>query len=134
MVNRVAIIESGKVSNIALANDEIAAENGWVISDTAKIGDTYDGGVFTTPETVIEVPKKISARQAKQELHALGKLSLVQSVIDAIADPDQKMNIQIYWNDATDFERTHPELIALATAIDMDGDQLNDAFISAAKR
>lgn len=45
---RYAIVESGKVVNVAVADSAIA--NGWIRSDTAQIGDLYDGKKFTTPK------------------------------------------------------------------------------------
>ena len=134
MVVRVVIIEEGKVINVTHAEEDFAIEKGWIISDIAQIGDSYDGSVFIRPVREQQIPNSISKRQAKQELHALGKLSLVQPEIDAIVDPDEKMDTQIYWDDSTDFRREHPTLISLALAIGLDTDQLDAAFISAAKR
>jgi hypothetical protein len=49
MQMRVAIIESGVVANIAVADPEFAQEQGWVVSETAQIGDLWDGATFTPP-------------------------------------------------------------------------------------
>ena len=46
---RAAIIEDGVVKNVVKADPEFAQSQGWVVSDTAKIGDLYDGSGFTTP-------------------------------------------------------------------------------------
>ena len=46
---RAAIIESGVVANIAVADPEFAQEQGWVVSETAQIGDLWDGATFTSP-------------------------------------------------------------------------------------
>jgi hypothetical protein len=43
-----AIIENGKVTNIAVADTPLA-EN-WIPANGAKIGDTWDGENFITPE------------------------------------------------------------------------------------
>ena len=48
-VVRAAIIINGVVDNVTKAKPEFAIEQGWVVSDTAKIGDLYDGSTFTTP-------------------------------------------------------------------------------------
>lgn len=45
-----AIIENGKVVNVAEANKPLA--DNWILSDTAAIGDTYENGQFVTPEFV----------------------------------------------------------------------------------
>ena len=134
MVKRAAVIWSNKVVNIVLADDETALENGWIVSDIGEIGDSYNGSVFTPPVIELKVPAVISRRQAKQELYALGKLALVQTKIDDIVDIAEKMDTQIYWDDATEFRRDHPTLIALATAIGLDTAQTDAAFISAILR
>jgi len=134
MVKRSVIIENGKVVNVTFAEEEYAFERGWVVSDIGEIGDSYNGSVFTPPVIELKVPAVISRRQAKQELYALGKLALVQTKIDDIVDIAEKMDTQIYWDDATEFRRDHPTLIALATAIGLDTAQTDAAFISAILR
>lgn len=65
---RFAIIESGVVVNIALAL-EPQAEN-WIQSDTASIGDLYDGTTFTKPELV--APPIPSAPRVVTKLQYMG--------------------------------------------------------------
>lgn len=43
-----AIVENGIVTNITVFDPEPKAN--WIRSDTAKIGDLWDGEKFTTPE------------------------------------------------------------------------------------
>jgi hypothetical protein len=122
-----AIIENGVVANIA-ASESALAEN-WIQSNTAKIGDTYSNGVFTTPPPApAPVPESVTRRQAKQALLINGKLSLVQPAIDAIPDPAQKAMIQIEWDDSQEFQRSRSTVIAIGTAIGLDSAQLDDLF------
>lgn len=44
---RYAIVEDGKVVNVALADEPIA--DNWIESDTAAIGNTYENGQFAPP-------------------------------------------------------------------------------------
>ena len=44
---RCAIIENGRVVNMADASEEFAAQQGWIISDVAHIGYLFDGENFT---------------------------------------------------------------------------------------
>jgi hypothetical protein len=44
---RYAIIENGKVVNVALADEPLTPA--WIASDTARIGDDYVDGEFTPP-------------------------------------------------------------------------------------
>ena len=61
MTNKYAIIENGVVANIALADAEFAAQQGWVecpdrIEDGTSIsaGFLYENGVFSVPPRNIE--------------------------------------------------------------------------------
>lgn len=56
-----AIIESGTVVNIAVAEEPLA-EN-WIASEVAAIGDVYSGGEFIKPEPVID-PLAYQAQRA----------------------------------------------------------------------
>lgn len=90
----------------------------------------YDAG---SAQIVRRVPDKVTARQAVQALISVGKLSLVQPAIDAIADPGQRAMVQAEWDKSQDFERNRPTLIALATAIGLDAAALDALFIQAAQ-
>ena len=48
-MQKYAIIENGTVSNIVVATQDFALEQGWILGETAKIGDTWDGVSFITP-------------------------------------------------------------------------------------
>ena len=88
----------------------------------------YDAG---SAQIVRRVPDKVTARQAVQALISVGKLSLVQPAIDAIADPGHRAMVQAEWDKSQDFERNRPTLIALATAIGLDAAALDALFIQA---
>jgi hypothetical protein len=51
---KAAIIQDGKVVNIAVASQEFADSQGWVVVDgldpQPQIGSSYDGSVFSAPE------------------------------------------------------------------------------------
>jgi hypothetical protein len=127
-----AIIVGGKVANIAEADEAFAQECGWIPAQGAGIGDLWDGQTFTKPEPVVVVPQSVTRRQAKQALLLAGKLASVQPAIDAIADPAQKATMQIEWDEALEFERNRPSLIAMATAIGLDSAGIDQLFITAA--
>lgn len=78
------------------------------------------------------VPQVVTRRQARQALLIAGKLSQVQPAIDAIADPLQRGMVQIEWDDSQTFDRQRLTLIALATAIGLDDDELDALFTHAA--
>lgn len=71
MTNRFAIIESGTVVNVVLADAQLAAENGWVACPDAGPGWTYADGVFTAPIVVEPTVTTPTKEQLMAELTAL---------------------------------------------------------------
>lgn len=72
MTNRFAIIESGTVVNVVVADAQIAAENGWIDCPVAGPGWTYANGVFTAPVVVEPVaPVAPTKEELLAELQAL---------------------------------------------------------------
>lgn len=67
-MSRFAIIEGGKVANIAEAEPDFAESQGWVETNTANIGDTYRGGQFIKPELDPEIAIQANVVRAKAEL------------------------------------------------------------------
>lgn len=59
---RAVIITNGVVVNVAEADEAFAAEQGWILTDTAQIGWTYDGQTFAPP-----APKPIAPAQVITE-------------------------------------------------------------------
>lgn len=99
-------------------------------------GFTWTGNTWAPPELVapvVVVPQVVTRRQARQALLLAGRLQDVQPAIDAIADPVQRGMVQIEWDDSQEFQRTRPTLIALATAIGMTTQDLDNLFTQAAQ-
>lgn len=78
------------------------------------------------------VPAQVTRRQAKQALLLAGLLGNVQPAIDAIPDATQRALAQLEWDESLNFERHRPILIALAGALGLDSDDLDDLFRTAA--
>jgi hypothetical protein len=127
---RYAVISGGKVSNVVTSNQKL--EDNWVASDTAQIGDTWDGKAFTTTQVAPKVPDRVTRRQAKEALIRAGLIEKVQGVIDATKDPLERAIAQNWWDEAPDFERAHPLLNQLASAMGLSADQLDTLFTQAA--
>lgn len=94
-------------------------------------GDSVIGGVLVPAPAVQPVPQAVTRRQAKQALLLAGLLDDVQPAIDAIPEATQRGLIQIEWDDSQVFERDRPALIALATALGLDSNDLDDMFRTA---
>jgi hypothetical protein len=59
-----AIVESGKVINVALSEAPLA--DNWFQSDVAQIGWSYDGSTFSPPPEPEPVPPTKEEQQAKR--------------------------------------------------------------------
>jgi hypothetical protein len=70
---RYAIIENGTVTNVVVADANLASENGWVDCPVAGPGWTYANGVFTVP--VVVEPEPAPAPTKEQLLAQLNALS-----------------------------------------------------------
>ena len=119
-----AIIENNVVVNIAVADDPLAES--WIASESAAIGDLYEGGGFVKPPAQpAPVPAEVTMRQARLALLSAGLLDTAQGVIDALPMP-ARSQAQIEWEYALSVRRDHP-LIALmiseglATEAEVDG-------------
>lgn len=81
----------------------------------------------------IQIPNFVTKRQGRQQMILLGLLDQVQTAIDSIPDPIQKALVQSFWDDSTQYERNHPQMIQLSEAVGMTEEQLDGAFIAASQ-
>lgn len=91
-------------------------------------GDRY---VIRTPDPATlppKVPESVSPRQARLALLAIGKLNAANAAVDAAGDV-----MKVSWEFSSLIRRNDPGVVSLADAIGLDGDQLDDLFIEAAK-
>lgn len=89
-----------------------------------------------TPEELLQMQREgmiVTKRQGRQQMILMGILDQVQVAIDSIEDPLQRALVQSFWNDSTQYERNHPQMIQLAQAIGLTDEQLDQAFIAAAE-
>lgn len=89
---------------------------------------------LTADELKSRVPASITKRQGRQELIEAGLFGAIESAINAIPDATQKALMLSWWNDSQEYERNHPELVQMATAIGLSEAQLDALFISAGRR
>lgn len=128
---RYAIIENNQVVNICEADGPLPGLQMVPAGNTARIGDLFDGEVFTAQPVVLPVPASVTRRQARQALVLAGKFDLVQPAIDAIPNALQRKLMQIEWDDSQAFERDRPSLIAIGGAIGLTSAEVDDLFRTA---
>ena len=108
---------------------------------TDEEAETYSDLTLVSQEEIEElgdvvkilIPESITKRQAKQQLLLDGKLSQVQEVIDSIPDETERMMAQLYWDESTEFERSHPTLTEIGAALGLTEAELDMMFINASK-
>lgn len=74
-------------------------------------------------------PQVVSRFQARAALHLAGLLTAVEALM---ADPTTDMLARLAWTDAQEFRRTSPTLLAMASALSLTDEQLDQLFVTAA--
>lgn len=95
--------------------------SGWVESDPPEV----------LPPAV-PVPASITMRQARLQLHAIGKLAAVQDAINQLPEPP-KTSAQIEWDYAAVVERASPFVALLTPALGLSDEEMDELFIQASK-
>jgi hypothetical protein len=72
MVNY-AVVDNGIVINIVVADEQSAADNGWIDATGGRIGDTWDGQGFTRPDVDMETIRKGMSCSKMQGILTLGE-------------------------------------------------------------
>lgn len=132
---RAVLIENGVVVQKA-APGRTAGEMGqsWVDApDEVSPGFTFDGTVFVPPEPAPPpVPTRVTMRQGRLALLAVGLLDTVEGAINGIADPVERRATQIDWEYAAEIRRDSPLIASLGPALGLTGAQIDELFVAAA--
>ena len=92
---RYVIIENGVVANAVVADEAVGGS--WLQSDTANIGDLYDGEKFTAPPTSqedIDAAWKTLRAQRDAKLAASDWTQLADAPVDASAWADYRQALR----------------------------------------
>jgi hypothetical protein len=118
-----AVIENDLVINVVISDSKL--DESWVLSDSAKIGDSYINNVFISPPPPPVIIPTLTMRQARLSLLDDGLLDEVEA---AITTPENR----IWWDYSTTVERSHPLVDAVLTALGKTETEIDDMFIAAA--
>lgn len=125
---RFAIIDAGRVVNHAEAEADFAESQGWIPAGESRIGDSWDGEVFTpAPPEPLPVPASCTRRQGQRALLEVGRLDEVEAAISAISDPFQKRVAQVEYEAGT-WERSRQFLIGMWSQLGGTDSELDDLF------
>lgn len=116
--------QHGPFSTITRTEDN----TGWLAGDCiypdGVIGETTVGDYIAPPPPPPPVPEAVTPRQIRQAMTAAG---LRESVEAAISFSDQ--DTKDWYEFATEFRRDHEMVAALAEALDVTSQQLDDLWI-----
>ena len=124
---RYAIVNDGVVVNVAASERPLEAN--WIASETAAIGDLYDGQQFTRPEPPVVVPASVSMRQARLALLDAGLLDDVDAAMSGASPADR-----IEWEYATEVRRDSALVASMTVALGWSAAQVDDLFCAAATK
>ena len=130
---RFAVIDAGRVANIAEADEDFAAGQGWVPAQNAGIGDLWDGEGFTAaPPVPPTVPAAVTMRQARLALLGAGLLDDIDAAINGLPSP-QKEAARIEWEYSQEVQRHNGFVSVLAPMLGLTDAQTDALFVGAAK-
>lgn len=114
-------------------NDVVAVIDADGVSRSSMLASALPEGVEVLPYVPSQaaVPHFVTRAQAIAALIVTGKRAQVQQVIDSIPDPVQRELAQNDWDNRLTFEIDNPRLVAIATALGID---LNEMFILAGQQ
>lgn len=126
---RQAIIENGIVVNIVLVSV------GEACPDEVAIGWIYDGTDYAPPVVSEPAPEPLpplTARQFRLGLVYGGILpSQIDAAISAIEDEAARAVAQIEWQHAAQFERSHPLIEQVGSALGLTSVMIDEMWVSA---
>lgn len=112
--------------------DEIAAL--YRPTENAEVGWLDDGKTFKAPPPApVRIPESVEAWQAKRALLAAGRYKDVDDAIASLGNDQDSLAVKVDWASAKTFNRDWPALVALASQLGMDSDELDALFVHAAK-
>lgn len=133
------LIDPAAVSEAALPFQASYTESPIVFAGTSPVYLTFADEAearATIPELWVEegeepadiVPQRVTRRQMKLTLNALGKLEQIEGFVAT-----QSAEVQISWNEASEFYRSDAMINAMAPMLEMTSEDLDNLFRAAAQ-
>lgn len=82
-------------------------------------------------EIGVEIPSKVTMRQARLALHSAGLLANVEAAINALPEPP-RLAARIEWDFSSEVHRDKPFVAMIGAALDLTNAELDELFIEAA--
>ncbi len=138
---RYALVRDGKVENIAEWAGNVAWDPGEgvtrVRSDTAQIGDHYDGSTFSTPPVVLSVPDSVTPVQIRKAIRQSGiaaQVATYHAQVETAATAGDAAAIDALeaWEYASEVRRNNALIAAAAAGMGLTEAQTDGLFRLAA--
>lgn len=128
-----AIIENGLVVNVAMADPEYAAEQGWLeMQSGAGIGWAWDGSTFTPPPPPPPaVPEQVAMLNAHLVLIDAGHMPAIDAYLDSLTGIAGAKG-RAYFRLAQTVRRDHELVEVLRQVLNLTHAQIDGLFIVAA--
>ena len=84
------------------------------------------------PPIPLQIPQKVTMRQARRALYAAGLLTGVEAAIDALPEPPRTA-ARIEWDYASEVHRASEFVTLLGAALELDKQSLEDLFLKASE-
>lgn len=121
------VVNTIEVDSLDMAQ-QLFPDNLCIEATEGGIGWKYENGQLTPPlEPPPAVPTAISPRQIRQALSAAGLRQQVEDAVNA-----GSLDLQDWWHYATEFERQHPMVLAMAQQLGVSAAQLDALWIAGA--
>lgn len=134
---RIALIKSGVVQNVVESALGAHPDFVEVQSQTANIGDSWDGVKFSAPYVALVqpvnvslVPDEVTPRQAQIALAHAGLLDDVESLMSSLPASSET---KISWLKAQTFKRYSSMVVSMGAALGLTELDLDNLFIAASK-
>lgn len=119
-------------TNEVYAYDQEQIDGGWVKDGLVPMTDKEVHAHLNPPPPPPVIPREVTMRQARLQLHKLGILKDVQPAIDSLDEP-QRTEAQIEWDYATSIKRDNASVQLLIEKLELTDEQVGEWFLEASK-
>lgn len=131
MTRYMKIKQGVAVNAIEIANPADFPQWTLIQSDSADIGDLWDGQTFTKPAPVVKVPNTVTPRQGRAILITNGHMAQVQGLLDGMAGTEGELARNDFAN-AMEWRRDWPLIEQMRVALGWTSAYVDELFIAAA--
>ena len=121
------IIQHNRIA--AVATDEYVGPELWINAPDGFNPDTANYYQYVDGIVSVRIPPVVSRFQARAALHLAGLLPSIEDLMNA---PSTNTIAKLAWQDAIEFRRDSPTILAMGNALGLTPLQLDELFITAA--